>query len=87
MPCSPDSKYIEPIKKTRNDLYQTSADAVYDIGQFYSKIAKKPESAILYNEALKKEYPFSERAPEAEQQITTLKSKLSTSANKEKEEE
>lgn len=83
----PDSKYIEPIKKTRNDLYQTSADAVYDIGQFYSKIAKKPESAILYNEALKKEYPFSERAPEAEQQITTLKSKLSTSANKEKEEE
>ncbi|MBN2683760.1 MAG: tetratricopeptide repeat protein [Pontiellaceae bacterium] len=83
----PDSKYIDPVRDARNQLYETSAQAVYDIGQFYAEIAKKPESAILYNEALKKEYRMSELVHEAEEQITAMESKLSASSTPEKENE
>lgn len=83
----PNSKYADPIREARNQLYETNAQAVFDVGKFYADIAKKPQSAILYDEVLKNEYPMSQLIPEAQERISRMEIKSASTDKLEEEKE
>lgn len=69
----PQSKYINPLKEMRNELYEVMAGQMFDTAAFYAKVPKMPNSAILYYKALIEEYPRSKLVTYAQERIEALK--------------
>jgi len=69
----PQSTKRNAVIRLRNSLYEVKAGKVFDEAEFYAKVPKRPEAAILYYERVIKEYPKSRLVPEAHRQIAELK--------------
>ena len=68
----PRSEHADALRTIRNELYETCAAALYDTATFYVELAKKPEAARVYDEALIQEYPMSQLVPKSEARLATL---------------
>jgi outer membrane protein assembly factor BamD (BamD/ComL family) len=69
----PGSEHKSEIIQLRNSLYEVKAGRVFNEAEFYAKVPKEPEAAIIYYEKLIEEFPRSELVPEAEKRIAKLK--------------
>ena len=76
----PKSTYGEQILKMRNELYEMNAQAMFDLGTYYAEIARNPEAAILYDEALIEEFSMSTLVPLAKKRIGLLNASMSNSS-------
>ncbi|MEE9368767.1 MAG: tetratricopeptide repeat protein [Pontiella sp.] len=70
------SAHKSDIILLRNTLYEVKAKMVFDEAQFYAKVPKEPEAAIIYYEKMIEEYPKSILVPFAEEQIAALRELL-----------
>ncbi len=78
----PNSRFQQDIEEMRHHLYRRLAHAVYKIGEFYDKSAKKPKAAIQEYEKLIKRFPNSEWTEEAKQSIHRLQMELEGTSEK-----
>jgi len=72
----PNSERNGEIVLLRNKLYEIKAGKAFDVGRFYEKVPKKPESAILAYEQMTEQFPKSKRVPKAKERIAALKAIL-----------
>jgi len=70
----PKSAHTETITLLRNRLYEVKAGKVFAEAEFYAKVPKKPESAIIYYEQMIEEYPKSKLVPKARERIAEIES-------------
>jgi outer membrane protein assembly factor BamD (BamD/ComL family) len=76
----PASKRKTDIIQLRNELYEVKAQKSFDEAAFYAKVPKKPAAAIIYYQAMIKEYPKSKLVPAAEQRIAELEALMNVGA-------
>ena len=69
----PKSEYTARITLLRNRLYELMAGKVFEEAEFYAKVPKKPEAAIIYYEQLIEEYPKSKLVPKAQKRIDEIR--------------
>jgi len=69
----PNSAKKGRIVQLRNRLYEVKAGKVFAEAEFYAKVPKKPEAAIIYYEQMIEEYPKSKLVPEARRRIDEIK--------------
>ena len=69
----PDSTYTGRINLLRNRLYEVLARKAFDEAEFYAKVPKKAEAAIIYYERMIEEFPKSELVPKAQQRIAEIR--------------
>jgi outer membrane protein assembly factor BamD (BamD/ComL family) len=69
----PKSVYYARITQLRNRLYEVKAGKAFAEAEFYAKVPKKPEAAIIYYEQMMKEYHMSKLVPEAQKRIDEIK--------------
>ncbi|HEY5653763.1 MAG TPA: tetratricopeptide repeat protein [Pontiella sp.] len=72
----PESKYIDRVKQFRNKLYEIMAERAYKRADFYVKVPKEAEAAIICFEQMIEEFPKSRKVPEAKERIIELKALL-----------
>ena len=72
----PKSERKSEIIQLRNTLYEVKAGMVYNEAEFYAKVPKEPEAAIIYYEKMIEEYPKSVLVTLAEEQIAALRELL-----------
>lgn len=68
----PQSEYKGRIIQLRNTLYEVKAGKAFEEAEFYAKVPKKPEAAIIYFERMIAEYPKSKLVPEAHKRIAEI---------------
>lgn len=74
----PKSENKGRIIQLRNGLYEVKAGRIFDQAEFYAKVPKKPEAAIIYYEQLIEEYPKSRLVPDAQRRITEVRQLMVT---------
>ncbi|MCF7848886.1 MAG: outer membrane protein assembly factor BamD [Kiritimatiellales bacterium] len=68
----PRSERRDDIIKLRNALYEDKAGLLFGQAEFYEKVPKKPESALIYYRMLLEQYPKSVLVGKAQEQIVRL---------------
>ena len=75
----PKSDHREPeVIPLRNELYEVKAGHVFAEAEFYAKVPKKPDAAIIYYQQMIEEYPRSKLVPKAENRIAELRRLMAT---------
>jgi outer membrane protein assembly factor BamD (BamD/ComL family) len=72
----PQSDYKGRIIQLRNGLYEVKALKVFNDAEFYARVPKKAEAAIIYFEQLIEEYPKSRLVPEAHKRIAEIQAMM-----------
>jgi tetratricopeptide (TPR) repeat protein len=68
----PASARKSDVIQLRNRLYEVKAQKSFDEAEFYAKVPKKPQAAIIYYQKMIEEFPKSKLVPEAEKRIAEL---------------
>ena len=72
----PGNKDVETARNYLDEMKERLAGMYYERADFYDRIAKKPESAIIAYNDLIKNFPSSEKAQRANERIEQLKAQL-----------
>ena len=68
----PQSQYANKLKQLRNEMYEIMAGMRFEEADFYARVPKQYEAAILAYQRMIEEYPKSRRVAEAQQQVAEL---------------
>lgn len=68
----PESSYLAEARSMRDDLLDQRAAALYNVAEFYDRIARKPLAARESYEQFARLFPNSNRAPEVKERLAAL---------------
>ncbi len=83
----PDSSYAAEARSMRDDLLDRKAAALYNVAEFYDRIARKPQAARESYEQFVRLFPNSNLAAEAKERVGALASVKDTTKNQETNDE
>jgi outer membrane protein assembly factor BamD len=78
----PTSKYAAEARAYKDELYRRRAEAAYKTAQYYDKVARKPESALMTYQTFVKLFPTSEWTSVAQERVKQLSQTVETKDEK-----